>query len=993
MAQLVGDAYVRIFADTHALRRAIDRDVKKIGVDAGDSLANSLLTNFGKTIEKQADARLRRYQITLADSIAGGDFNRMLRQSGKGIDEFVASIRSDLESFERRGYFKKVAGNAYDFRQALESLDTWAKQARLAEELRKTEQATRDLARAQEAQNRAWVTYGRNLIATQQRVDDHEISLRRYANTIDRTVILLNRHGDATGRMFGAGSRSELLNFIGRLMAGLSRIPAIAIDAFGTVFKGVTGVVEQFQDLQQEGMGVMAAIRAIGSRLVAGLVPSLLSAVAGIAAMTQLIPVVITLFAHLAGAITAVAGAIGIGLLGGLLALLPLLPAVGTGIGAIVLAIAGLSDRSDELKRRLAPVIDAFKDLKKVLADDFMRTLVRNARGVGEIIRDWTPTFRGVTRQIGFMVDRFVTLFRHPAMKPFIDAWQRSIPKIISSLGDGVVSLGAALTAFFRPILPYAERLAAAFDRAMRTFLDWTTSAKGQNAIADFMQTAWGYGKQLWGILKNVGSILGSILSAGAAGPGKDFLGWLEDITSKWAEFLDTPEGQAAIKQFFSDVGETMRGIRDFIAEFVEKLKTADWEQAKRDLESIISGATIAAKAISYVFTEIDRITRDARGALSGFGNPFEDFPQFLGALVEDFEGDTNELFTKVGEKMTALGDLVNNALETIFIQIPSRITEWLAGIDVRLLAPFINVIPLLVVAGGQILSAIGGFVTQIPTFVANGLIAVGAIIVAPFRNAIPALAAVLSNLVVSTVAFFQRIPGMIGAALVTIGVSIVAPFSRALGPLTTILGNIHNNVREIVSRIPGAIGQALLLVVTKFTSPFTASIPAVGRVIGTIVSNVRNWVSGIPNAVTGALAGLALRFTAPFAQAWSQIAGWIASIKQLVNSAVSWLSGIDLNPFSAPGPPGGPPSGPGGPGPRGGPGGGPMSAGPDPFGVGRLRAITDQMTSVKVREVQTGPRVVVTFEEGSIVVQSRATNEARVAQEVVDRIAAAIPV
>lgn len=993
MAQLVGDAYVRIFADTHALRRAIDRDVKKIGADAGDGLAQSLLTNFGKTIEKQADARLRRYQITLADSIAGGDFNRMLRQSGKGIDEFVASIRADLESFERRGYFKKVAGNAYDFRQALESLENWAKQSKLAEQIKETERSSKQLERAVLDQNRAWATYGRNLIATQQRLDNHEIRMRRYANTIDRTVILLRRHSVATGRMFGAGSRSELLNFIGRLMGGLASIPAIAGGAFSSVFNGVTGVIEKFRDLRNAGSGVFESIATIAGGLMAKLVPALASALVGIVAMTQLLPVVITLFAHLAGAAVAVAGAIGTALLGGLLALLPLLPAVGVGVGAIALGIAGLADQSDKLKRRMAPVIDAFKDLKAALGNEFMGALSRNAKGFADIIRDWTPMFRDVTRQIGFMIDRFTGLLRHPAMKPFIDAWQKSIPKILGSLGDGLVSLGAALTAFFKPILPFAERLAAAFDRAMRTFLDWSTSAGGQNSIADFMERAWDMGGRLWTVLKNVGSILGSILTAGAEGPGKDFLTWLGDITTKWAEFLDSEEGQKAMKTFFEDVRDTMVTIKDAFGELISGLKSADWEQAKTDLGTLLDAASAVATAIRFVFGSVDEAVRNTRQQFGLVGNPFEDLPGMIelsGRLT--FEKIEFVIGGIIGA-MQGFGERVNETLSTIFLSIPSKIAGWLAGVNPTLLAAFLNPIPGLLMAGNMIVSAVSGFMGRIPGAIAVALLSVGARIIAPFQNVIPTLQAVLGSMVVTTGSFLGRIPGVIGAVLVSVGVSIVAPFRGALGPLQAALGNLNNNVRAIVSRIPGIIGGLLVTVVNRFTSPFTSAIGAVAGAIGGIVNRVRGAVGGIPGAVTGALAGLALRFTQPFASAFGGISDWIARIKGLVSSAVSWLSSIDLNPFSAPGPPA-PPGGPGfgGPGPRGGPGGGPMGAGSDPFGINRLNALTQKIGSTTVKEVQTGPKVLVNFEEGSIRVESRASDPVIVAQQVVDRIAAAIP-
>lgn len=952
MAQLVGDAYVRIFADTHALRRAIDRDVKRIGKDIGDGLGESVLTNFGKTIERRADLRLRRYQITLADAIAGGDFNQMLRRSGRGIDEFVAGIRKDLEQFEERGYFKKVAGNAYDFRQALETLDTWAEKTKVADEMRRIERASADMALKVEAQNRAWATYGRNLLAAEKRLGDTDIRLRRYSNTLNRTVILLRRHGDATGRMFGAGSRSELLNFIGRLMGGLSQIPTLAFRAFSRVFEGVTGVVEQFKALQEEGVGVFAAIRTIGTGMLTKLVPSLIAAVAGIAAMTQLLPVLILFFGHLAGAAAAVAGAIGIGLAGALLAVAPLLPAIIAGFGGIALAIAGVADRGDELKRRLRPVIDAFDDLKEVLGDELFKVLTRNANNFAAVIREWTPMFREVVRVLGFVTDRFVGLLRHPAMKPFMDAWQTSIPNILRSLGDGFGALTGALIAFFRPILPFAERLADAFADAMSVFLEWTTSARGQNSIADFMEKAWGFGKQLWSILGNIGDALGSILSAGAEGPGKDFLTWLDRVTAKFAEWLDTPEGQAALKQFFIDVKETMVGIRDLITVFVDKLGDVNWEQASKDLQTIIDGATMASRVIAGLFDAIGMATTSFR---LGFGlteNPFADFPKWAEFTVALTAAKFTWLWETIISALETFGATINSTLDFVFGEIPGIIATKLLPVSPTLLAAFVNPLPLLAGALSAIVGQVGSFI--------------------------------------------GRIPGVIGVHLAGVGARIVAPFTNAIPVLIGVIGGMVARIREAIGRIPGVIAAGLVTVGINFLGPFTRVIPGISGLLSRITGAVRSGVSAIPSLVSIGLLSLVNRFTAPFANAYSAILGWIRTIKDAILGAVSWMASIDLNPFSSPGPAGprGGFGGPGfgGPGPRGGGGGGGMmAAAPDPFGMSRFADALGDLTS-PIRPVQqqsSGP--VFNFFEGAIKVTSPATDPSIVATQVIDRIAAAV--
>jgi phage-related protein len=1046
VAQLVGDAYVRIFADTHALRRAIDRDVKKIGADAGKNLGDSLLENFGDTINKQADARLRRYQRTLADSIAGGDFSRMLKQHGGTIDEFVSGIRKDLEGFEEKGYFKKVAGNAYDFEQALHSLDTWADKTRVAEQIKRTEQAMRDLTktqidqekawasygrnvqhsldtisraqrdqekawlsygknvefslnktlRAQIEQEKAWVTYGRNLVATSKRVVETDNSFKRYANTLDRTVILLNRHSVATGKMFGAGSRNNFFNFIGQFVSGLASIPAVAMKGLVSVAEGISGIVEQFQGLQKEGMSAFGALRAVGGTLLSGVLPAFLSAVVAIGAMSQIIPVAITLLAHLAGALAAVAGAVGIGLVGGLLALLPLIPAVVAGLGGIALALTGISDTSKKMQKRLEPLTKSFTNLRKALAEDFLIKSDKLFSRMKDTIKSITPFLKDMNTAVINAADRMFAMFQNPAMKPFLKAWGESLPRIFSSLADGVVSLGGALTAFFKPILPYAERLASMFDKAMRTFLDWSVSAKGQNSIAEFMKKAWVYGGLLWDILKNVGSILGSIFTAGAEGPGKSFLQWLKDVTGEWAAFLNTPAGQQKLKDFFTEVGKTMKGIRDFVGEITSGFADTDWKQAAIDLRTTFDGLVAGAKGIATVFDQVAIVVERVRTMFKDYPNPFENFPKFMEHLAQDFDGDVNEFIADLPGSLQRINDAIGEwvtgtlgpgLLEGLHI-VNDQIGEWAGSLGTWVWEGLHSVNDSIGEwVTGTLGPSLGEWLSSLPGIIGEALSGVWQEFTQPFRDAWNTLFgnSIVPDIVNAVPEWLGRIPGLIGAALSGVWNALTAPFSSGWNGVVTWLGQIVSAVPSYLTRVPGSIAGALSTVVTTLSTPFSQGWAGILKWLQTTVAGIPNYLRGVPGSIAGALSGVLSAFTGPFSSAYTAISGWIAKIREMVSGAWSWMTSLDLNPFSSLAPPrSGAPSG--GPGPRGAGAGGGSG---DPFGLSRFSGAVKAMT----RPVQASPSAakIINIAEGAIVVRSNAKDASIVAQQVVDRIATSV--
>lgn len=715
MSQLVGDAYVRIHGDTRFLRDAIKRDAKRIGEEGG----NSLLDSFSDTIRAAADRKLKGAQLELADAIAGGDFDRMLKRSGQSVSQFVSSMERDLKKFQEKGYFGNMAYDAKTAEKSLESLAEWAKKARAKEldeqaemwrrayeqqnaDFRKfTEQRNRtmvqqerDWTRAIAAQNaewrkinedkakalaqqerdwnamyreqnaefkriidersRAWASYGKNLLASEKLAEkaeeattgltraternaiaarfgwsewrrfnderlrslkigeEDETAMRRWSRTIDRSVILLNRHSESTGRMFGAGSRSEFLNFIGRTVGLMSRLPNLVVAGFGKLVRFASDAVDQFSDLRKLGVPAMQAVGTIGARAFAAVVPFIISTVVGLGAMTQMMPALIMLFASLLGAITAVIGAVSIGLIGGLLALAPIAGGALVGIGLLAVGLSGLGDASDRVTKKMKPLVDAFKAFKEFAANDLANELVPIFGAIKQILQDIRPFVSDINKAFGDVLKSMVAVFQSPQMQPFLKVWGDTLPRILYDLGEGFGRLLAALTAFFTPILPYAERLADAFSVAMQRFLDWTTSAEGQNSIADFMQKAWEMGSKLWEVLKNVGSILGSILMSGAEGPGKDFLDWLAESTEKLAAFLKTPEGQEALRQFFEDVRDVMIEVKDLFISVKEKLEAVNWAQAQQDAENFISFVSGAVSAFltftNFISTAINTV-------------------------------------------------------------------------------------------------------------------------------------------------------------------------------------------------------------------------------------------------------------------------------------------------------------------------------------------------------------------------------------------------
>lgn len=853
MAQLVGDAYIRIFGDTSAMRNALHKE-ERLLEQRGEDAADSYLLKFNETIEKRAKARMRGTQIAIADAIVSDDFDNLLRRSGQSVDKFAADMREMFTEWERKDYFGTGATGADNFRKSLDSLEVWAEKTRVAEQIRETAAAARKLEIAARAQSRAEASYGKNLLATQKLMSGNRTLMHRYGNDIDMVTVRLNKHSDALGRAFGEGSRSEILNFVGRTIGNLSRIPAMFLD----MGSKVAGFFDEIRALNADGTPMIRAIGMTFGKALAGVVASLAATTIGIAAMSQIIPAVIYIVGLLAGAIVAVTGAIGQGLLGVLLPLGPIVLGLVGGIGALYLGISGLADASDKAKKKMKPLMDTWAKFRKDFTEGFVKDITPALSGFVKVIKDsLTPLMDNLSNVIGWLAKRFTDLFNSPAMRPFLDALETSLPHIFQSLGSALIEFGAGITAMFKPILPYAERLAQKIEDAMVSFRKWVSSAAGQNAVRDFMEKAWVAASNLWTIIKNIGSIIWSVFGAGADGPGKDFLSWLAETTTKWAEFLNTPEGQKAMKDFFRDVRDFMLQVKEIFTTIKEKMDQIDWNQVATDVSNFMSAVNTAFRVLGYVFEQVSGAVNTLRDTLGqqdlSLGGIFSD----MRVEAEEFGAAMNAHFDSWAQAALGWADSfganINSGLDTAL----QNILGWMTTVGETVNGALDNLF----------------FALTDPWIRAWNWLAVN----------VPTWPGVIYG-------WMTSIGTTVNGALSNLWFALTDPWMRAWGWVQANIPNWPGLIAGILARIPGAVAGALAGLFLQWSLPFQRAWQWATGEIPQWPTRIGQWIVGIPAAIGRGLSGVAAAFTAPFQTAYENVVGWIATIRRAIEAGIAWI-------------------------------------------------------------------------------------------------------
>lgn len=159
----------------------------------------------------------------------------------------------------------------------------------------------------------------------------------------------------------------------------------------------------------------------------------------------------------------------------------------------------------------------------------------------------------GIFKELG----RFVTSERF--VKSFGKALQGN-NRILETLGRAAVPLLDGILAVFRALQPSARRLAGIIAEAAMHFGHWANEAGRAESINDFMKRAFRFAGNLWGILKNLGSVIHSVF--GAATPaGGGLLKTLNDLTGRLAKFTALASSKNAIAEWAQKGIEVTGGL------------------------------------------------------------------------------------------------------------------------------------------------------------------------------------------------------------------------------------------------------------------------------------------------------------------------------------------------------------------------------------------------------------------------------------------------
>lgn len=544
-------------------------------------------------------------------------------------------------------------------------------------------------------------------------------------------------------------------------------------------------------------------------------------------------------------------------------------------------ALKKLGPNAKAAVEAMKPLTKEFQRIKRSVGEELFQGFAKALERSGPLIQETKSGLEGVANAVGDTVKKFLRLGDSAEfMGDFRTMWEGS-EKIIRDLGTAAVDVFVGLQSVFAAIMPLVLDFTGGIKDAAKNFRDWATSAKGENSIKQFFTDAYETAKRVFGILGDIGAIIGILFfGQSAKGAQANFLTDIEGAVDRFRAKLEKMDQDGTLTQWFSDARTTAGELKDAIVDIASELRELNTEENRKTFFDMVKAITAVATAILEVtsaLAELAKITglgtiisvlkaifgtdeaAPARptGGIPGSGGgtagqilSIAGAMEYLGGVARSIAGAVPGI---VVGAFSAMAGTVRGILESVginvdgvvariranFANLPALIGAYLGSIPGIAARAFFAILP---IVGGVIGTIIARF-TSIPRMVQSALSGLPAI----FARAMSSAYSTVSGWVSRIIARIRQINvgSLIGGAArallpgfavggITTGPSIVGEAGPEMViPLTRPLNQIDASVRNVAAMLRGQAGVGT-----------TAANPGAGKIVNnywTITSQTGN--------------------------------------------------------------------------------------------------------------------------------------------------------
>lgn len=636
--------------------------------------------------------------------------------------------------------------------------------------------------------------------------DQMEDSFRDSGRDVERSFDGIGRAADGAFRDIQRGAR-RTEGSLGDLDDGLRDARSGFLNLGKQAGNSLDGV-------SQNASAASQALAGLGAK---GGVPGILALAAAAAIAAAPLAALGSALADLAGFVVALPAAAGLAAA----TIIPLTLAF-QNFGEAVSAVAsGDLEKIDEALKKLAPSARSVAREVGVLLPS-LQALQRNAqqaffaplRGdLTAITNNLFPALnkgvQGVAGAFGNLASEVAKFFSSPARLKLINDTFEITKGLVNSLTPVVIKLFGALEAAAQAILPRLDDMAFAVQGLIGDFADWLTEAAKSGKLAAFFDDAVATLKELVGLGKAVGRLLGAVFGD-LDDSGRGLIGTLTEMVDKWTAFFESAEGQKAIQ----DAIATVENFGD------------------------------ALMVISDIFIEVERA-----------GVQLQEFWKGVGSFFSDLGSDIGDGF---GAAKDAVVGFVENSI-TWISELPGKIGEWLSTLP-GLFVQWINdSFDAALTAVGIGIGLVIAAVTRLPGLLLDGIQALPELLGSFFSNLWENIKSGAVSAFDAVVGFVKELPGRMLDAGKAVVSAVTGFFSRAFNGAKESAGNaigsIVGFVKGLPARLTAFVGEIGGNIARVFVNMLNRAISKINEGIGRVDDYLPGSLPRIPSLADGGIA------------------------------------------------------------------------------------------------------------------------------------------
>lgn len=224
-----------------------------------------------------------------------------------------------------------------------------------------------------------------------------------------------------------------------------------------------------------------------------------------------------------------------------------LLPAA-LGVAAAALITTKLG--ADGIKAAFENLTPTLDTLKAKVSASFEKSLLPAVNNLKGLLPQLTGGFEQIATVMGAVATHVTLLLKAPQQVGALNTILAGTATVVGNLGKFLAPVIAGFVTLAAAAIPSLTQMTSGLGQVGQKFQEWTDRVAAGGFVTAWIQGAVDLFRSLWGVLKDLGGIVGDVFSAAEAAGG-GFGGTLGAVIKTVREFLDSAQGHDTLVAVF----------------------------------------------------------------------------------------------------------------------------------------------------------------------------------------------------------------------------------------------------------------------------------------------------------------------------------------------------------------------------------------------------------------------------------------------------------